>query len=343
MNFQNIIPMSSFGVVGNEAQVMAPGFPADHELMELVPSINPHYFFRTILRLPVMNFLYSHGGDFLSLVGPTGAGKTSILEQIAARLRWPFRKVNAHSRMEMPELVGSTSLECEQATGDQRTSFRYGPLALAMKEGAIFVLDEADVLDPAVFAGLNAVLEGGPLVLAENGGEIIYPHPNFRMVITSNTRGQGDDTGLHGGTMAQNLATWDRCRMIEVPYMSKAEELQILSSTMPKVDVAILEKMIDIANDVRKQFVGNPEMELKPGQPGLTITFSTRSLLRWARIASTYNANASAKAVFPSPMGQALREALTNRADKAMRVVVHTFAKDGFGAAWGADPVLQAA
>ena len=107
--------------------------------------------------------------------------------------------------------------------------------------------------------------------------------------------------------------------------------------------MAILDKMIDIANDVRKQFVGNPEMVLKPGQAGLTITFSTRSLLRWARIASTYSTNASAKAVFPSPMGQALREALTNRADKAMRVVVHTFAKDGFGAAWGADPVLQAA
>jgi cobaltochelatase CobS len=263
-----------------------------------------------------------------------------MIEQLAARLNWPFRKVNAHSRMEIPELVGSTALECDQATGDQRTAFRHGPLALAMQEGAIFVLDEADVLDPAVFAGMNAVLEGGALVLAENGGEIIYPHANFRLVITSNTRGQGDEHGLHGGTLTQNIATWDRYRMLEVPYLSKAEELQILSSSMPKVDPAILGKMIDIANDVRKQYIGNPEMVLQPGQAGLTITFSTRSLLRWARIGSSYSGSKSAQTVFPSPMGQALREALTNRAEKAMRVVVHTIAKDSFGSVWGADPVL---
>ncbi|WP_095158177.1 AAA family ATPase [Pseudomonas sp. Irchel 3E13] len=340
MNFQEIVPMSVFGTVGSEASVMAPGFPPDHDLMDLVPSLNPHYFFRTHLRMPVMNFLYSPGGDALSLVGPTGSGKTSLLEQIAARLNWPFRKVSAHSRMEIPELVGSIGLECDLATGDQRTVFRYGPLAKAMREGAIFVLDEADVLDPAVFAGLNAVLEGGALVLAENGGEVIYPHPNFRAVITSNTRGQGDEHGLHGGTMAQNIATWDRYRMLEVPYLSKQEEMLIMTSTMPKVDKVILEKMVDIANDVRKQYIGNPEMELKPGQPGLTITFSTRSLLRWARIGATYSSNKNAQVAFPSTMGQALREALTNRADKAMRVVVHTIAKDAFGAAWGADPVL---
>lgn len=340
MNFEKIIPMSLFGCVGAEAQVLAPGFPSGHVLMELVPSINPHYFFRTHLRMPVMNFLYSPGGDALSLVGPTGSGKTSLLEQIAARLNWPFRKVNAHSRMEIPELVGSMALECDPATGDQRTVFRYGPLAKAMREGAIFVLDEADVLDPAVFAGLNAVLEGGALVLAENGGEIIYPHPNFRLVITSNTRGQGDEHGLHGGTMTQNIATWDRYRMLEVPYLSKLEEMQILTSAMPGVDSVILEKMVDIANEVRKQYIGNPEMELMPGQAGLTITFSTRSLVRWARIGSTYSGSASAQAAFPSTMGQALREALTNRADKAMRVVVHTIAKDAFGPVWGADPVL---
>ncbi|WP_256660054.1 AAA family ATPase [Pseudomonas sp. LS-2] len=234
-------------------------------------------------------------------------------------------------------------LECDPATGDQRTYFRYGPLALAMKEGTIFLLNEADVLDPSVMAGLNAVLEGGYLMLADNGGEIIHAHPNFRFVITGNTRGQGDETGLYSGTLSQNLASWDRIRLLEVSYLDKASEMKILQSSMPKVDPAIIETMVEIANQVRKQFVGNPDMDLSSGAQGITITFSTRTLLRWARLGMVYSSAAAKQAgtfPFPSPLAQALRESLSNRADKAMRLVLHTIAKDKFGTAWGADPVL---
>ncbi len=344
MKLQSIIPLSAFGIQGPQGDVKAPGFAPDHELMGIVPSVNPHYLFRPELRLPVMNFLVNPGGDALGLVGPTGAGKTSIVAQVAARLNWPFRTIDAHSRMEIPELVGQMGLECDPVTGDQRTVFRYGPLALAMKEGAIFLLNEADVLDPSVFAGLNAVLEGGYLVLADNGGEIIHAHPNFRFCITGNTRGQGDETGLYNGTLSQNLASWDRIRLLEVPYIDKASEMAILQSTMPTVDISILETMVDIANQVRKQFVGNPEMDLKPGEQGITVTFSTRTLLRWARLGITYSKAANANSgsfPFASPLAQALRESLSNRADKAMRLVLHTIAKDKFGSAWGADPVVS--
>nr|WP_314561321.1 AAA family ATPase [uncultured Pseudomonas sp.] len=343
MNLSSCVPMSAYGVTGTNADTMSPAFAAEnHPLLDLVPKHNAQFLFRTELRMPVMNFLAGSGGDSLALVGPTGAGKTSVVEQIAARMRYPLRKVNAHSRMEMPELIGQMSLQCDPVTGDQQTVFAHGPLALAMKEGSIFLLDEADFLDPAVMAGLNAVLEGGALVLAENRGEVIVPHPNFRFIITCNTRGQGDETGLYTGTLSQNLASWDRYRMLEVSYLTKEEELAVLQATLPQVDATILSTMIDVANGVRQQFIGNPDQALKAGQSGLTVTFSTRTLLRWARIATTYSTAASKQANFPfaCPLAQALREALTNRTDKPMRLVIHTIAKDKFGTAWANDPVV---
>ncbi|NMY91878.1 AAA family ATPase [Pseudomonas oryzihabitans] len=343
MNLTPCIPMSAYGVTGTNADTMSPAFAAEnHPLLHLVPKHNPIYRFRTELRMPVMNFLVAPGGDSLALVGPTGAGKTSVVEQVAVRMRYPVRKISAHSRMEMPELIGQMSLQCDPVTGDQQTVFAHGPLALAMKEGSIFLLDEADVLDPAVMAGLNAVLEGGALVLPENRGEVIMPHPNFRFVITGNTKGQGDETGLYAGTLAQNLASWDRCRVLEVSYMIREEELDVLQATLPQIDATILSTMIDVANEVRKQFIGNPDQELQAGQSGLTVTFSTRTLLRWARIATTYSTAASKQQNFPfaCPLAQALREALTNRTDKPMRLVIHTIAKDKFGAAWANDPVV---
>src|SRR5690606_40905789 len=84
--------------------------------------------------------------------------------------------------MEMPELTGYNLPYTDPVSGDLQTRFVDGPLTKAMREGFIFVLDEYDTLDPAVSVGLHAVLEGRPLVIPENGGEIIHPHPNFRFV-----------------------------------------------------------------------------------------------------------------------------------------------------------------
>lgn len=327
----------SMSVFGADPTKSARAFPADHEHMAFVPKASNVYKFRTPIRMPVMNWLYSPGGDALALVGPTGTGKTSLVKEICARLNWPYMQANAHSRMEMPDLVGMLSLDCDPATGDQRTIFRYGPLALAMKNGYVFCLDEGDFLDPSVMSGLNAILEGSPLVIPENGGEIINPHENFRFVITCNTRGQGDESGLMAGTLSQNLATWDRYRMVEVGYMPAEDEVELLQHSMPQAPVDILKAMVTVANKIRDQFVGNPNPQ---GQTGdLTVTCSTRTLLRWARVGVSYTrGNAGV-----CPLAMALRESLTNRATADQRVVIHTMAKDVFGAAWAGDEVLAAA
>lgn len=329
MQLQQIVDMSAFGI--QNVSQKAFGFAAGHEYMHLVPKLDPHYEFETEYRRPIMNFLHAPAGDALGLVGPTGCGKTSNLAQVCSRLNWPFMRVNCHSRMEMPDLVGMNGLDCDPATGDQRTVFRYGPLAQAMKFGFVFCLDESDVLPPEVTAGLNAVLEGAPLVIAENGGEVIHPHENFRFVQCSNTRGQGDETGLHGGTMSQNLATWDRYRMLEFNYISPEKELNVLKRHLNGAPVDVLAKMIEVANEVRNQFIGSTG----DGVKNLTVTFSTRTLLRWARIGVTYT-----KAKIPAPLATALRESLTNRCDASQRLAIHKIASDKFGQGWLNDPVI---
>ena len=76
-------------------------------------------------------------------------------------------------------------------------AYQYGPLALAMRHGGLFLLDEFDLLDPSTAAGLNSILDGSPLCIPENGGEIIEPHEMFRFVATANTNGGSDETGLY--------------------------------------------------------------------------------------------------------------------------------------------------
>ncbi|NWC83843.1 AAA family ATPase [Pseudomonas putida] len=329
MILEQIIDMSAFGM--QNAPMKAFGFAAGHDFMHLVPKVDPHYKFDTEYRRPIMNFLHVPAGDALGLIGPTGCGKTSHLEQICARLNYPLMRVNCHSRMELPDLVGMNGLDCDLATGDQRTVFRHGPLALAMKHGFVFCLDESDVLPPEVTAGLNAVLEGAALVIAENGGEVIQPHENFRFVQCSNTRGQGDETGLYNGTMAQNLASWDRFRLVEFNYMSPDSELEVLSRHLSGAPADVLEGMVSVANEVRNQFVGS----MGDGVKNLTVTFSTRTLIRWGRIGVSYT-----KARLQAPLAIALREALTNRCDSAQRLAIHKIAQDKFGQGWMNDPVI---
>ncbi|MGI0646949.1 AAA family ATPase [Pseudomonas aeruginosa] len=331
MQLSASIPMAAFG---SESTAAAPCFPAGHELMEFVRKPASYYKFRQDIRMPVMNWLYAPNGDALALVGPTGTGKSSLIREICALLNWPYAQENAHSRMEVADLVGMLQLTCDPATGDQQTKFVYGSLARAMKFGMVFCLDEADVLDPSVMSGFNAILEGEPLVISQNGGEVIVPHPNFRFVVTCNTRGQGDETGLMAGTQTQNLATWDRYRMIEVPYMDEDDEVELMQHVLVGAPEPVLRTMVQVANNVRAQFVGNPDATGKSGN--LTVTFSTRTLLRWGRVGVTYQKNN----VGGCPLGKALRESLTNRAVPVQRLAIHGIAKDLFGSAWDNDEVL---
>lgn len=316
----NVIPMTAFGVQSNHK---THGFASDHEFMDLVPASNAGYVFRMELLQRFSQWLYDPCDDACMLVGPTGSGKSSLVEQVASRLNWPALTVSAHSRMEMPELTGYNLPYTDPVTGDLQTRFVDGPLTKALRHGFVFVLDEYDTLDPAVSVGLHAVLEGRPLVIAENGGEVVRPHPNFRFVACGNTAGQGDENSLYAATMQQNLATLDRFRVFEVSYLDKDVELLLLNTRCPDLENAQLtEMMVDIANSIRDRHQGN-------SADYLSVTMSTRTLLRWGRIACDY-----LEAELDSPLQMAMDEALLNRCDQVQRLAIEKIAQSKLGATW---------
>lgn len=316
---QTQIPLSTFlpGTAGTY-----PGFAPGHELSHLVEKVDPYYRFRPDILRDIFAFI-SHGdGDGLYLSGPTGCGKTTIIEQIAARLNWPCIRVNANARLEMHDLVGSMSLAPVQG-GGAATRFQHGPLARAMRDGAIFILDEIDLVDPAISAGMNAILEGKPLVIADNGGEIIRPHANFRFIATGNTAGLGDDTGAYAGTVTQNLAYMDRFWVIKVDYPAPDVESEILEARFGSLlDSRVREAMIRVANAVREQFIGT-------GNAGatLSITFSTRTLIRWGKMLLAF----SRSPIEGSRVEYALDRALTMRAQPHEREAVYQITRAIFG------------
>jgi cobaltochelatase CobS len=272
------------------------------------------YMFRNEGLREVLAFLRSAQGDGMYLTGPTGAGKTSLVMQIAARLNWPLQAVTCHARLELRDLVGHHVL----AEGETR--FVHGPLSVAARDGHILLLNESDLMDPSELAGLNDIVEGQPLVIPENGGEVIRPHRKFRVFATGNSAGAGDPTGLYQGVLRQNLAFMDRFRVLRVDYPQPEIEATILSKAAPSMSGEIINKMIVVANEIRRLFTANPQ---EGGTP-LTLTMSTRVLVRWAQLCVTFKGA-------PQVFAYAMDQALTHRADPEEREAIHEIARATFG------------
>lgn len=224
------------------------------------PVVDPAYCFR---RSELKMVLYAIGTrKRVLLSGPTGSGKTSVIQQTAARLNWGYTRFGCDSDLSRSDLVGLWTLRGEE------TVFQYGPLVRAMREGHILVIDEWDVANPSVAMLLQPVLEGEPFYLAETG-ELISPHEDFRIFATANTIGLGDESGLYSGTQPQNYASLDRFSIVwMVDYASKVDERKVLKART-KLPDGDIEKMLDVAGLVRKAFVAQEIM----------TTMSTRTLV----------------------------------------------------------------
>ena len=274
------------------------------------PAIDPDYLFHDSMRELVVWFMSP--ADPLYVFGPTGSGKTSLIRQVAAKLNYPVFEVTGHGRLEFNDLAGHLSVD------NGSMGFQYGPLALAMKFGGLFLLNELDLLDPATATGLNGVLDGAPLCLPENGGEVIPPHPMFRFVATANTNGAADDTGLYQGTLRQNLAFMDRFWLCEIGYPDAEAEAQLLERRAPALPADLRCTMVEYANQVRRLFIGEGNTQ----QPGETIevTFSTRTLIRWADLTLRFQPLAR---LGVQPITYALDRALGYRASRSTRALLH--------------------
>jgi cobaltochelatase CobS len=278
------------------------------------PTKNSKYIFHEHSRDLVVWFI--NQPEPLYVFGPSGCGKSSCIKQLATKLNYPTFEVTCHSRLEFPELIG------HHVVRQGNMEFEYGPLALSMKFGCLFICNEIDLLEPSTAAGLNGILDGQPLCIPENGGELIEPHPMFRFAATANTNGGSDETGLYQGTLRQNLAFMDRFILCEVGYPKPEAEEALLMNSVPALPSEISRKMVEYAWEVRKLFMGEQGNMHSSGS--IEITFSTRTLLRWADLTVRYQP-LSKQGI--QPVTYALDRALGFRACRETRAMLHELAQ----------------
>ena len=273
------------------------------------PAIDMSYVMHGNSRDVIVWFL--NEPEPLYVYGPLGAGKSSCVKQLAARLNYPVFEVTGHGRLEFADLVGHHTVQ------NGSMHFEYGPLALAMRYGGLLLLNEIDVTAPEVAAGLNSVLDGAPLCIAENGGELVTPDPMFRFVATANSNGGGDDTGLYQGVQRQNAAFLDRFTFCQMSYPDAQVEQKLLRQHYPSLPAELCDKMVTYANEVRSLFMAEVTDNLSNS---IEVTFSTRSLLRWACLTVRYQPLARQGI---QPITYALDRALAYRASRETRAMLY--------------------
>lgn len=291
---------------------------------EALPEINDTYVFYDPDLVEVFNGWSQLGsGDGFYLWGPTGAGKSSFVRQWCALMGIPLEEVNGHRRMMLHDHVGQFVVEKDGMI------YVYGPLARALKNGSWFLLNEMDQLDPSVLVALNTVLDGVAMVITENGGEIIKPHPDFRFIATGNTDGSGDISGNYQGATKQNMAFMDRFWVMEADYPPADVELDILKRAVPEVPEEVSSKLITIANQVRSAVKGKAVEKVDPGS--INVTFSTRTLIRWATNIGAFTSYGAAKSETMAIVRRGLYVSLLNRANEDARQAIDGLFSAEFG------------
>jgi cobaltochelatase CobS len=244
----------------------------DERIASFIPEIDDSYVIDKQLSADIL--MAWELNEKVLCYGPTGAGKSSLIEQLCARTGRPFVRVNCTGDMDSSMIFGQLTAK------DGSTVWVDGAVTEAVKYGAVFAWDEWDVTPPEISMGLQWLLEdNGKLFLKEMPGSTkdkqIIPHEHFRIVAIGNTQGQGDDTGAHAGTNVQNSATLDRFgTAVFVDYLHPLIEEKMLTNKWPDtINGKAAKELVKLANLIRQGY--------KASQFNLTI--SPRSLFSICR------------------------------------------------------------
>lgn len=216
----------------------------------LIPLVDPYFVpfgnYSDVLQVIKTDLFYP-----LYITGPTGNGKSTMIEQICAKLKKPMIRVNLNALSDDDQLIGSKTLE------DGNVKIVYGPVLLAMKLGCPLLLDEVDAGSSNSLLCLQPILEGKPYYFKLNN-EIIHPTPGFTIIATANTKGKGSDDGRYIGTNLLNEAFLERFAItFEQEYPSATIELKIINKLMEQyncVDQEFAELLVKWADAIRRTF-----------------------------------------------------------------------------------------
>jgi cobaltochelatase CobS subunit len=227
---QMVKAYDAFGIKGNGAKMFdfdVPGWTWDAAHPH-VPAVDDHYQFEPVSLLRALMAIIK--GDMMWIFGHTGTGKSTLVEQICARLQYPLLRVNFDSEITRLDMIGRDTLTVN-GQNTTVTKFVEGILPQALQMPCVLLADELDAIRPDVAYVFQRVLEGNGLVMNEDGGRLIRPHPWFRLAATGNSRGNGDSSGMYNAVRPQSMAMLDRFKVwIEVDYMSISSLKKLLGA-----------------------------------------------------------------------------------------------------------------
>lgn len=207
-----------------------PTWEWEHEHPD-VPSVDEHYIFRPQHLQRTLYALVTNQRQYIQ--GHTGSGKTTLIEQIAAHLNWPFIRINFDSEITRMDLIGRDTLVTD-GEGNVTSQFEDGMLPRAMSGPYLCCFDEIDFCRPDVAYVMQSALEGNGLRITEDGDRMVRPHPMFRMFATGNTVGQGDEHGMYQGARPQSIAFLDRFTIWDrIEYLTDKERQSLVERHYP--------------------------------------------------------------------------------------------------------------
>lgn len=211
-----------------------------------------------------------------------GTGKSSHIEQVAARLNWPLIRINLDGQISRVDLIGRDMIVLRE--GKQVTEFVSGIIPWALENGVALVFDEYDAARTDVLFVIQRLLESEGLFTLLDQNRVITPHPHFRIFATTNTVGLGDATGLYHGTNPINQGQMDRWHIVTtLNYLPEIQEIKMILSRLPayntKEGKALITRMVKMASLTRSGFTHGD----------ISTLMSPRTVLNWAENTRIFN------------------------------------------------------
>jgi cobaltochelatase CobS len=285
--------------------------PAFSHADDYVPDLDEAYRFDHDTTLAILAG-FAHNRRVI-IQGYHGTGKSTHIEQVAARLNWPCIRINLDSHISRIDLIGKDAIVLKD--GKQVTEFREGLLPWALRRPTALVFDEYDVGRPDVMFVIQRVLEvEGKLTLLDQN-TVIRPHPAFRLFATANTVGLGDTTGLYHGTQQINQGQMDRWNIVAtLNYLPHDKEMDIVLAKCPDYDTKEgrdkIAAMVSLADLTRSGFINGD----------ISTVMSPRTVITWAENAKIFD-----------DIAFAFRVTFVNKCDEMERATVAEYYQRCFG------------